>query len=66
MTGRYSMSHAQVTATPLPPRPMYQIGQLCPCLLYTSVAQIFVDAGLVDDVDTFLSCANGNDGTRCV
>ena len=27
------------------------------------VAQIFVDAGLVDDVDTFLSCANGNDGT---
>ena len=27
------------------------------------VAQIFVDAGLVDDVDTFLSCANGNDGS---
>ena len=27
------------------------------------VAQIFVDAGLVDDVDTFLSCANGSDGT---
>ncbi len=27
------------------------------------VAQIFVDAGLVDNVDTFLSCANGNDGT---
>ena len=27
------------------------------------MAQIFVDAGLVDDVDTFLSCANGSDGT---
>ena len=27
------------------------------------VAQIFVDAGLVDDVNTFLSCANGSDGT---
>ena len=27
------------------------------------VAQIFVDAGLVDDVDTFLNCANGTDGS---
>lgn len=27
------------------------------------VAQIFVDAGLVDSVDTFLSCANGLDGS---
>ena len=27
------------------------------------VAQIFVDAGLVEDVDTFLSCANGTDGS---
>ena len=27
------------------------------------VAQIFVDAGLVDDVDTFLGCANGTDGS---
>lgn len=27
------------------------------------VAQIFVDAGLVDSVDTFLDCANGTDGS---
>ena len=27
------------------------------------VAQIFVDAGLVDSVDTFLNCANGTDGS---
>ena len=27
------------------------------------VAQIFVDAGLVDSVDTFLNCANGLDGS---
>ena len=27
------------------------------------VAQIFVDAGLVESVDTFLSCANGLDGS---
>lgn len=27
------------------------------------VAEIFVDAGLVDDVDTFIACANGADGT---
>ena len=27
------------------------------------VAQILVDAGLVDDVDTFLGCANGTDGS---
>ena len=27
------------------------------------VAQIFVDAGLVDSVETFLSCANGLDGS---
>ncbi|MFR3791495.1 MAG: endolytic transglycosylase MltG [Blautia massiliensis (ex Durand et al. 2017)] len=27
------------------------------------VAQIFVDAGLVDSVDTFLACANGTDGS---
>ncbi|HIZ41367.1 MAG TPA: endolytic transglycosylase MltG [Candidatus Gemmiger excrementigallinarum] len=27
------------------------------------VAQIFVDAGLVEDVDTFLNCANGTDGS---
>ena len=27
------------------------------------VAQIFVDAGLVDSVDEFLSCANGSDGS---
>ena len=27
------------------------------------VAQIFVEAGLVDSVDTFLACANGTDGS---
>lgn len=27
------------------------------------VAQIFVDAGLVDSIDTFLNCANGTDGS---
>ena len=28
-----------------------------------AVAQIFVDAGLVDSVETFLACANGEDGS---